>query len=122
MDKSAVTGLSEFRQQLNAGFLRQREEIKQKLNQLGIQMTVEIKAGAPIRSGATVASVRYRVLDTANGEALEIKVGDATAFYVPHVEFGTAEAPAHPFVRPVVYSHEKHIPVRIEEGVNKAWE
>jgi HK97 gp10 family phage protein len=122
MANSSVSGISAFRQQIAAGLSAQHQSLRNRLNQLGIQMTAEIRAAAPVLSGATAASVRYVIFDTAKGESLEIKVGDATAFYVPHVEFGTSEAPAHPFVRPVVYRHEGKIPAQIEEAVGQAWQ
>lgn len=122
MDKTAVTGLSEFREQIAQGIRRQRDELRKQLDRLGMQMTVEIKAAAPVLSGATRASVRYVVLDTEKGEKLQIKVGDATAFYVQLVELGSAHAPAHPFVRPVVYRHERLAPGQLAEGVEKAWQ
>lgn len=121
MDKSSVQGLEEFRASLAQGIQRQREALKMQLERLGVQMTIEIKAAAPVKSGATQHSVRYVVLDTKNGERLDIKVGDEVAYYVEHIELGTAHAPAQPFVRPVVYRYEKLVPAQISEGVQKAW-
>lgn len=121
MDKSSVEGLRGFREDLATGFAAQRAELRQRLIALGIQMTIEIKAGVPVKTGALRESVRFVVLDTGKGEKLDIKVGDETAPYGPHVEFGTAHAPAHPFVRPVVYQHEHSVPAHISEGIEKAW-
>ncbi|HEY3432547.1 MAG TPA: hypothetical protein VGK09_08365 [Rhodocyclaceae bacterium] len=122
-DKSAVTGVDDFRSGLKAGFRNQRQALKDRLNALGVQMTVEIKAGCPKVTGALASTVRYILIDTNDGESLEIQVGDKTVFYAPHVEYGHGghEAPAKPFVRPVVYRHEPQIPVAMEQTIIDSW-
>lgn len=122
MADTAVTGISEFRDSLKRGFADQRQKLKGRLNELGIQMTAEIRMGAPKKTGALAASVRYRILDTDDGERLEILIGNEVAYYAPHVEFGTAQAPAHPFVRPVAYRHENALPNDLEKAIAAAWE
>ena len=92
------------------------------LDALGAQMVAEIRAAAPKRTGALAASVRHEVVATAEGVRLKIVVGNDTVFYAPFVEFGTARAPAHAFVRPVVYREEQNIPVRVERTLSTSRE
>ena len=114
--------MAAWRARLATGIAHQRQRLLADLDALGARMVDEIRTAAPKRTGALAASVRHEVVDTADGVRLKIVVGNDTVFYAPFVEFGTAREPVQPFVRPVVYREEKHIPGRVELAVSKSWE
>ena len=117
-----VSGMAEWRANIATGIARQRQKLLADLDALGARMVDEIRTAAPKRTGALAASVRHEVVESADGVRLKIVVGNDTVFYAPFVEFGTAREPVQPFVRPVVYREEKHIPGHIEHAVSKSWE
>lgn len=146
-----VTGLADFRAAIGNGIRAQRRHVHGQLAALGEVMAAEIRQAAPKLTGALAASVRYQVLDLPQGAKLKIVVGDATAFYAGQVEYGhwadttgaalaggtrrrnenrgaaisaghAAFVPPRPFVRPVVYRHQAHIPAVVQHGVINGWE
>lgn len=116
-----VTGLLEFRGGIEKGLLVHRQAINEKLNAIGEQMVAEIRIYAPKKSGALAASVRYVVVDTNDGLRLKILIGNRVVYYASFIEYGTAKAPAHPFVRPVVYRYESKMTGELEQVVAAAW-
>ena len=117
-----ILGMTEWRARLATGIARQRQKLLADLDALGARMVDEIRTAAPKRTGALAASVRHEVVETAEGVRLKIVVGNDTVFYAPFVEFGTAREPVQPFVRPVVYREERHIPGHLEHAVSASWE
>ena len=139
-----VGGIELLRAEIERNLAGQRQRLAQQLNQLGSQMTAEIRAAAPRKTGALAASVRYELVVRPNGPGLVIHVGNKTAFYAAHVEYGhwsnpgkavggknarirarSAQGarfvPAHPFVRPVVAKYQKQVSAQIEQSIQETW-
>lgn len=121
MANSTVTGLKEFRAGLQHGMINQRTVIREQFTELGARMVNEMRIRAPKKSGALAASIRDEVIDTNNGERLNIQIGNAAVPYAAHVEYGDSHAPAHPFVRPVAMAYQKVIPVQMTEAIQDSW-
>lgn len=112
---SNVSGLDAFREMMTKAIPSSvRHGLANRLNEIGAELVAEIKLFAPVDSGALRNSVRYEVLEKSGNFELKIYVGDDVAFYAGFVEFGTADSPAHPFVRPVVYSKKREVGNKIE--------
>ena len=118
---ASLTGTAEFRAAIETGIASQRKALRAELETMGARMAEEVRNAAPRRTGTLAASVRYVMMDTAKGEKVEVLIGDATADYAAHVEYGDSRSPAHPFARPVFAKYRGAVPGAIEQACIEAW-
>lgn len=118
-----VTGLAELRAAAKSLPAQMRQALVERFHRVGAELVAAIKARCPSVSGALRNSVRYEVKDEDGQVKLCIFIGDDLAYYAGFVEFGSSHAPAHPFVRPVVYGRRsglaKDMEVVIEEVLTR---
>jgi HK97 gp10 family phage protein len=81
----------------------------------------EVKANAPVDTGAMRENIKIRAGKGRKGLVKrEVRVGDkqmGADFHAQHVEFGTENAPPHPFMGPAFESHGPDARDRVEREI-----
>ncbi len=83
--------------------LKRTPQMRDFVDGVGDDAAAQVKAKAPVDSGALRSSVKATTKVGRDGAVAEVSVGGA-AFYWHFVEFGTSRKAARPFLRPGVQS------------------
>ena len=135
----AITGLQQLRAKIKALPDAARAEIRAAMEQSAEEVVAMAKRLVPVDSGALRDSIGWTwgeppkgsitlAQSDPNAEAITIyagsrdkTLGDADAFYVRWVEFGTVTARAHPFFFPSWRALRKRVKSRNTRAVKKAF-
>ncbi len=121
MAKEQIIGIDKYRTGLVLSLTAARNAMTDSMRKMAAEMVDQIKAGAPVKTGALKESIKYVEHSRPSGPAMELQVGNSKVRYAAHVEYGTSKAPAHPFVRPVVERLKKRYPGQIEQEIAETW-
>jgi HK97 gp10 family phage protein len=88
-----------------------RQKIAKALNKKGLRIVREAKQRCPVDTGRLRASITAELIR--QGDKPRVLVGSNVS-YAPHVEFGTENQAAQPFLRPAARSVLKEGPTKAD--------
>lgn len=126
-------GLSRLQRKLGLIPDQVKVSIQTSLQQSGQELVGYAQALVPVESGTLRASIRLHTAGqivpgqsigaaerTVPDNQVVVTAGDADAYYARWVEFGTADAPAHPFLFPAFRALRTRIKRRTQRAVRAA--
>jgi HK97 gp10 family phage protein len=96
-----------------------RDDVKPSLQQSGADLVAAISAAAPKETGKLAASIAVAP-KAGQDAAVAVTAGNADAPYARFVEFGTVDAPAHPFFWPAYRAAKDRIKDNIKNAISGA--
>jgi HK97 gp10 family phage protein len=96
-----------------------RDDVKPSLQQSGAELVAAISAAAPKETGKLSASIAVTP-KAGQDAAVAVTAGNADAPYARFVEFGTVDAPAHPFFWPAYRAAKDRIKDNIKNAISGA--
>ena len=116
-ERVTVSGVDEVIKTFKAFVSDMDKELAQAVQEAGELVEREAKQNAPKRSGTLANSIKSEV--NVEGNTVTASIG-SDLDYAPHVEYGTRDTVAQPFLEPALDVNTNEIVERLQEAVARS--